>query len=157
MSTTQPTSTTTESSTDTTEPKYRDEEFLREAYCEKGLSQREIAARCGCSRGAIRHHMDKFDISPRSTRSPSDRPANFDTKENGYERWRCQAGETDDYVYVHRLLATLKVDDLSELEGMHVHHKDGHPFDNRPDNIEVVSPAEHRQKHADDEPLKAEQ
>jgi len=66
----------------------------------------------------------------------------------GYERWRCQASGTSDEVAVHRLLATLKVDELSELDGKHVHHKSGVEWHNTLDNIEVLTPKEHRKRHA---------
>jgi len=148
MSTTAPTSTTTNSTT--TDLRYRDPEFLRQKYEVEGLSQAEIAELCDCTSSTISDWLQRFGIDTRSyAERASDRPANFSTSVNGYERWQCHGGESNDSVYVHRLLATLEVEDLSELDGQHVHHKNHCPFDNQPENIEVLSPEQHAKRHAE--------
>ncbi len=45
---------------------------------------------------------------------------------------------------LHRLHATLLVDDIDELKGMEVHHVNGCPFDNRLENYQLITPDEHR-------------
>lgn len=45
--------------------RYRDENWLREQYWEEGLTQREIAEKCGVSARAIRKWMKRFDIERR--------------------------------------------------------------------------------------------
>jgi hypothetical protein len=119
--------------------KYRDAEWLREQYIEKDKTQEEIATECGVRADTISYWCVKFGIGRNSS-------ACFDTTEKGYERWRCQSGDQET-VMVHRLLATLKVDDLDELEGKHVHHVDGIKWDNRAENLQVVSPSEHKEIH----------
>jgi hypothetical protein len=42
----------------------------------------------------------------------------------------------------------LKIDDLDELDGKHVHHKSGVEWHNTLENVEVVTPTEHRERHA---------
>ena len=44
--------------------------------------------------------------------------------------------------------------DLDEMEGKHVHHKNGMPLDDRPENLEVMGESEHHKLHAPDEPPK---
>lgn len=80
-----------------------------------------------------------------------DRPATtarFYTNFEGYERWR--AYDTDgvyDSLMVHRLLAALEWG-LDAIRGKHVHHKNGIPWDNRVENLEIVDPGEHQKIHA---------
>jgi len=74
-----------------------------------------------------------------------------------YEQWICEAGSPPaDTVTVHRLLATLQVDELDEMDGKHVHHNNGIPWDNRLSNLSVISPQEHSEIHADDGPTGTE-
>jgi len=121
---------------------YKNDEWLHEQYVENGYSQAKIATNCGVSRPTISYWCDKLEIEKPPT------VATFDMTLQGYERWRCQASGTSDEVAVHRLLATLKVDELSELDGKHVHHKSGVEWHNTLDNIEVLTPKEHRKRHA---------
>lgn len=51
------------------------------------------------------------------------------------------------WLTLHRLHATLLVDDISELAGKEVHHKNGCPFDNRLENYEITTKANHQRKH----------
>jgi DNA-binding MurR/RpiR family transcriptional regulator len=121
--------------------KYRNEEWLQEEFIEKDRTQTEIAAECDVSDMTIHRWRKKFDIEKPNT-------AQFAIQTDGYEQWMCQAGGGKaDTVLVHRLLATLKVDELSELDGKHVHHKSGDSRDNRLENLEIVTPAEHIKRH----------
>jgi hypothetical protein len=121
--------------------KYKDSNWLREQYTEKDRTQTNIASECGVSDTTIQHWRDKFDIEEQET-------AQFGTQTDGYEQWKCEVGPGKaDTVTVHRLLATLQVDELDELEGKHVHHQSGIPWDNRLENLEVVSPQEHAEIH----------
>jgi hypothetical protein len=52
------------------------------------------------------------------------------------------------YVYEHRLVAAEKID-RAIRENEHVHHKNGKKTDNRPENLEVLTIAEHRARHRD--------
>jgi hypothetical protein len=90
----------------------------------------------------IHRWREKFGIENPET-------AQFGIQTDGYEQWRCESGAAPaDSVTVHRLLATLKVDELSELGGMHVHHESGVPWDNRLENLSVLTPSEHQGRHA---------
>ncbi|SNR60455.1 Homeodomain-like domain-containing protein [Halorubrum ezzemoulense] len=122
-------------------PKYKDEQWLREQYLENDGTQEEIASECGVSDSTIHRWRDRFGID-------KTHPAQFGIQTDGYEQWKCEAGTGKaDTVTVHRLLATLKIDDLSELDGKEVHQKSGE-WHNTIGNIEVLTSEEHSQRHA---------
>lgn len=131
----------------TTEKKYQNEEWLRDQYREKKRTMAEIAEICGCSRSTIQYWIEKFVLQrPES--------ATFTENGKGYKQWRCREGDTIQSVTVHRLLATLKVGKLDELDGKVVHHKSHSPYDNRLENLELMEPAEHTKHHkGDGEPV----
>lgn len=121
---------------------YKDAEWLQAEYVEKDRTQESLAEECGVSRMTIYRWRKKFDIQKPET-------AQFGMQTDDYEQWKCEVGAgSADSVTVHRLLATLKVDDLAELDGKHVHHANRIPWDNRLENLEVVSPEEHGKIHA---------
>ena len=133
---------------------WRDKEKMIEKFAE-GLSQVQMAEEWGCSQDTIsrwknRHGID-MNQSHRSGQH-SDIPY-FRTKETGYEvvgSWNGDRG-CSDRVYIHRLLAYLEVG-LEGLEDMYVHHKNRIPWDNRPENIEVMTAEEHGSIHGGDWP-----
>ena len=69
-------------------------------------------------------------------------------QKRGYERWRhWHQGQRDAPVYVHRLLAVAEYG-FDAVKNKEVHHKNGIPWDNRPENIKVVGIKQHRQIEA---------
>lgn len=72
------------------------------------------------------------------------------TNNNGHRELRHTISGERYYVMMHRLHATLLVEDVSELEGKIVHHKNGCTFDNRLPNYEIVSKKKHRDRHPPD-------
>lgn len=71
----------------------------------------------------------------------------FRTTKQGYEQVKNRHEGNEYSIYVHRLLATLLVDDVKELDGMYVHHKKSIPWLNTLDEIEVMTPSEHSKIH----------
>jgi len=71
----------------------------------------------------------------------------FETRSDGYERWRSWENGQDAYVYVHRLAAVAwgVLDDLGD--DRHVHHKHSIPWLTTEDNIEAREPPDHAQHH----------
>ena len=59
----------------------------------------------------------------------------------GYEFVRCQAGGSEDRVYIHRLVYYAEHGELPA--GFEVHHRNGIPWDNRPGNLEALPPSDH--------------
>lgn len=54
--------------------------------------------------------------------------------------WHIVLLVSDDYVPLHRLIAQTP-------KGQHTHHRDGNPWNNRWENLEVLDPKEHESRH----------
>ena len=62
-----------------------------------------------------------------------------------------RSGGTYETCYLHRAV-WCKANGVKEVpEGMQVHHKDGNYLNNHPDNLELISPKEHRKRHNQEE------
>lgn len=73
--------------------------------------------------------------------------ATFRTKpQKGYEIWDCRTSEGMKGIFVHRLLAVSEYG-IEAVKDNVVHHKNKIPWDNRPENIEVMSNEEHMSHH----------
>lgn len=117
---------------------------------QRGLSQPEMADELGCSQDTISRWLNRhgIDHDVRSERSGGKRlTARFETRCDGYERWRSWDSEDgNQYVLVHRLLAVAEYG-FKVVDGKHVHHRNGVQFDNRPENLELLDPSEHHRGH----------
>jgi len=137
---------------------WQDERTLRWLYWSKGLSQKQIADRLGCSATTVGKWMSRHDIQ---TRHPEHLEAahearrtahiHYFTKRDGYERVENTYCGDSERAYLHRLLAVAKYG-LDELYGKEVHHRNGIPWDNRPENIGLMSEAEHQRHHVAERP-----
>lgn len=126
---------------------------LVEMYVEQGFTQQEIAEKYDVHQTTVSNWLDKYGVDTGGQYSGllNDRVeyAGFNPCDaSGYERWRCWNREKEDneQVYVHRLLAVSEFG-FDAVAGRHVHHENGCPFDNRPENIELVTNSEHRTIH----------
>jgi len=121
---------------------WQDKEVLQELYEERGLSLKDIADRYGIVFQTVRRWVHIHDLDVRRRGGEVEPIAGVCTNQRGYVRCRTRDGS----VYIHRLVA-LREHDPEELDGNHVHHKNGIPWDNRPGNLEVVTPEKHGQIH----------
>lgn len=138
---------------------WQDAETLRELYHEKGMTTREIADELECNNSTVSRWMNKHEIEARDNwRAGVDAAAEANrvervkmrTHERGYEYWGHTEWEDDErvskIVYVHRLQAVAEFG-YDAVAGKSVHHENGVPWDNRPDNLELMTRSEHQNEH----------
>jgi len=123
---------------------WKDEETLRELYVEQQLTTYEIGDKFGVSNTAIGRELKKYGI-PRRRKLPT-----YYTDTYGYERIHHQYEHNVTPLAVHRLVALadgkLSFEQFANSE-MNVHHVNGIPWDNRPENLEVMTHEEHSRHH----------
>ena len=127
---------------------HRDPYVLNRLYHGQGLSLREVASRLGCDSRTVRTWMSRHEIPTRSkSEAIGSNVGIFYTDGDGYERY--SDGST--IVRIHRLLAVAGGASPHDVfgKGYHTHHVNGVKWDNRPENIEVHDPCEHRRLHAE--------
>jgi len=132
---------------------YRDGDVLQELYVEQGLKSREIAEMFDVDDTTIRKWMKRNGIEGRQG-CPKDYylniPVYVSTHTDGYEYAQTQIGGEKEHVYLHRLLAVAEYG-IEAVKDKHVHHENKIPWDNRPENIQVLPAGDHiRLHHAED-------
>ena len=147
----------------TNEGKYNDAEWLYEEYVENERSGLELADECGVHVDTIYKRLDEHDIDRRSVKEATntsdkmgwegrEHPAwkeyvPFMTHHrDNYELWNHSSFGDQHQVLVHRLLAVAEYG-FDEVSDKHVHHKNSIRWDNRPENIELMTPREHTIHH----------
>jgi len=128
---------------------HTDPDVLERLYYDEGLSTVEIADRSEVTHQTVQYHMEKNGIDRRTVKqSRRVEYAGVQMMPRGYMRWTSNYNGSQDRVYVHRLLAVAE-HGFDAVAGNEVHHRNHIKWDNRPDNIEVLSTAEHRREHID--------
>lgn len=125
---------------------YQDESTLRRLYFDEGLSMAEIADRLDTNPPTIYYWISKHGIETRDVQHHQARVGAKYRFDRGYMAWSSYNGENNDHVRVHRLLAVSKYG-FDALRGKVVHHKNGIPWDNRHDNIDLMTRSEHAKHH----------
>jgi len=128
---------------------WRNEEKLRQKYVEQNKGVRAIANEWGTSCETIRKWRDKYDIEPKTSNGyyGGGIPEGTQTKSERVDRYP-RLGDSG--VYVHQLVAIYKGYDSEKVFSSgewHVHHKNDIPWDNRPENIELLNRSEHVGRH----------
>jgi|GEM_PF-1908257 len=130
---------------------WADPEELQRLYHEEGMSLSEVGQELGVDREAIRTEMQRHGI-PRRGRLEAVKNsfATFGTGIDGYEYWK-DSSEGGGFLRVHQLLAISKGSEPHRVfSGEYdVHHRNGVKWDNRLENVELLTKAEHNQAHAD--------
>lgn len=131
---------------------WHDEDTLYDLYIEKELSTIQISEKLGCSPRTVCRWLKRHGIEIRDRseavhlgRSPdSINGINYYIDEQGYPRI-----DIDGYsVRVHRYVAYAHSDiEFDEFDKMVTHHKNGVRFDNRPENLELMTNSEHAKCH----------
>ena len=117
---------------------WQDEETLLNYYND-GLDPKEIADKLGCHYSTIYSWLKRFGIE---FQDPKKRPPTIWTDKNGYVRVRSEYKGEDYNFSIHRLLAVSEYG-FDSVSGMEVHHKNGIPWANWPDNLELLTKEEH--------------
>lgn len=139
------------------EGKHTDPEWLRERYHTDGMTLQEVADEAGVSVSQVHKWMDDYGIERR--RFDYDRRTGPVSIQSVYGRIGDLPGgwvqirsknptdeKAHDSLYVHQLLAIAEgADPYKVFSGgdYHVHHENRIRWDNRPDNIELLSEEEH--------------
>lgn len=117
-------------------------------YNENKMSTREIADIYDVGADTVLTALRKNGVGPRERLEYQKYlPAQYYTHE-GYEVWVDGSDGTNDTVKVHRLLAVSEFG-FDNVVGKDVHHTNSIPFDNRPDNIEVLTKEEHGRRNVE--------
>jgi len=127
---------------------WHDPERLQELYHGQELSAKRVADVMGCSPQTVRHWLIEFDIERRAasyrTVELSDNPQRrYPTIYDSHD------GESSG-VLIHRFVAyavgKMSFEELCD-PNMVVHHRTNVGWDNRPENLEVMSRSEHMSLH----------
>jgi len=142
---------------------FNKKKWLRKQYIEKKRSAIDIADECDVHVDTIYKRLEEFDIERRSIKEATgiSDTIGFEGREHpawhehvtfythgrdNYEVWQHNWEGEQTSVFVHRLLAVAEYG-LDALEDKQVHHKNGIKWDNRPENIELLSSSEHTKLH----------
>jgi transposase len=131
---------------------WRQRDVMYQMYIRDGLTQYEIADRFNCRSTTIskwlrRHGIetpDGSELVEAAVDTHRTNYATFYTEKRGYEIW--SEGNKGPEIYVHRLLAVSEYG-FEALKDKQVHHRNGVPWDNRPENIEPIGNSDHQKLH----------
>lgn len=126
---------------------YKDEGTLRRKYQTNSIGQ--LADEYNVSKSVIHYWLKKFDIQRR--KHPKEKHISLHTNLSGnnpgYEIWQARVDGEVKRVQHHRLLMVAE-HGLDAVSGNVVHHINGIEWDNRPDNLEILTDEEHKQHHS---------
>jgi len=127
---------------------WMDESKLREEYVKNGRTMYDLGEEWGCDPTTVANWLDEYDIQKRHAGDYHRVERVIYTQhEQGYEVWKPSCGESrGKTVFIHRLMAVAKYG-YDEVAGKQVHHKNKIPWDNRPENIELMTSTQHAQHH----------
>lgn len=132
---------------------WRDAELINYLYHVKEMSGPEIAEKLGCS---VKPIYDRIE----NTRSISEAnriwtwklPPKMHTSQDGYERFKVKSNGGSVSFAHHRLIAVAEYG-FDEVADKVVHHKKNIPWDNRPDNLELMDQSAHVREHLEEIPI----
>lgn len=135
-------------------PELADATFLKRQYVDEGYSLKQVADEIGCSPKGVHNALIRHCIiTPDSSLAPPEQGVDhcpFHTNTDGYEVWTAR-GESggSSTVFVHQLLAVARGASPEEVfgGGYHCHHRNSIGWDNRPENLEVLTHGEHSTRH----------
>jgi len=132
---------------------WQDYETMYGLYVEQEKSCYEIAEEMPVTPRTINYWVNKLGIQTRSISegvvAARRKKAYFNlrTYSEGYERIETDYRGERYILHLHRLLAVAEYG-FDEVAQKHVHHKNGIRWDNRPDNLKLLTPSDHMSHHA---------
>ena len=133
--------------------RHTEREWLAEQYHGKGRSLKDIANECDVNAVTIMNWMERHNIPRRSYSDHLRKPKVSRIKiERGYIRLSSRRPNSNgqDSVFEHQLVAIANGADPHKVfsDGEYqCHHKNGIRWDNRPENIELLSGKDHADEH----------
>lgn len=129
------------------EKRYQQRDWLYQKYVVEGLTTYEIGEIKGVHQQTISNWLKRLDIEARRTGPPRCEYATFLTNTRGYEIWSAKYRSSTENLLVHRLLAYCEYG-LEAIKDKDIHHINGIPWDNQPDNIVPLTKEEHMSLHS---------
>jgi len=127
------------------------EQRLRELYWEEGESLTDLADRFDTSSTTVHRWMKKYDIDRRSAWAERGSIRCYPGPYTGGTRYTMiehfEDGEYDTRIYSHQLVAIAEganPERVFATDQFCTHHINGHEFDNRPSNLEVMTKRAHQ-------------
>ena len=120
---------------------YHDPDVLEKLYHEDGLSLTQIGDKYDVDFTTIHYHMEKHEIERRDPRERG--PPTMFMDSHGYEMFK-NVHDNETFRFLHHRLIAVAEYGLEAVKDNHVHHKNGLRWDNRPSNLDPMSPSEHR-------------
>jgi transposase len=124
-----------------------DEDKLRELYHGENKSLQEVGEELDASAKAVQRAMERFEI-PRRDPEHQRGPVHIRI-DCGYLSWKPNCRGEAHTVRVHRLVAVAEYG-YEAVKSNIVHHKNRHKSDNRPENLKLMTQAEHNREHAEE-------
>lgn len=121
---------------------WKDEDNLRELYCEKGRNTYQIAEQYDIEESTVRWWMDRFGIERGGVGRRATTPE-LRVDARGYEVF--SSGQ--DKLKHHRLLAVAEYG-FDAVTNREVHHTNNIPWDNRVQNLRLMTKRQHSRHHA---------
>lgn len=123
---------------------YKDPEDLRALYHGKGMSLPQMGRRFDVDPTTILYHMEKHGIERR--KPANERPLSTQTSDEGYSTICHHIDGRKHEVKIHRLIAVAE-HGFEAVKDNDVHHKSEIPWDNRRENLELMTRSEHMTLH----------
>jgi hypothetical protein len=133
--------------------RYKDPDVLKRLHYEDEMTYSEMADELDCAKITVQRYMNKHDlgrgkgtgwIPNHHNRGTGD--VHFDMRNWRYPRIRHSYNGEQVSFKVHRLVAVAEYG-YDEVKDKIVHHRNNVSWDNRPDNLKVMTKAEHAKLH----------